>query len=84
MLMQLFKKIRDLNGWSKYKQAKKLRISQTQLQHYEKLPVSTREILLVELQETSGLTVQEFWDMLAREVKPALKARIKKLQDTNL
>lgn len=75
MLMQLFKKIRDLHGWSKYRQAKKLRISQTSLQHYEDTPVSNREMLLVQLQEISGLSVQDFWEMLVKEVKPAMKAK---------
>lgn len=78
MLMQIFKKIRDLKGWSKYKMAKSLRITQTQLNHYENQPVSTREMILIKLQEESGLSVDEFWQLLSREVKPADKNRIRK------
>lgn len=82
MLVQIFKKIRDINGWSAYKMAKSLKITQTQLKHYEEQPVSTREMLLVKLQEISGMSVHQFWEMLEKEVKPADKARIKKAQES--
>lgn len=79
MLMDIFKKVRKSKGWKPYKMAKELRIGQTSLSHYEKQPVSMREMLLVRLQELSGLSVEEFWDLLKEEVAPAEKARIKRL-----
>lgn len=78
MLMQVYKKIREKLGWSSYQLAKHLRISQTQLKHYEKQPVSTREMMIVKLQKLSGLPVQEFWELLEKEVEPADRKRIKK------
>jgi len=78
MLVQVYKKIRKLKDWTPYQLAKSLKISQTQLKHYEDQPVSTREMLLVRLQRLSGLSVQDFWDLLEKEVDPADKERIKK------
>lgn len=68
MLMQLIKTIRKKKGWTAYRMSRELEISQTSLNHYEGQPPSNREKLLVKLQEVSGLSVADFWDMLKKEV----------------
>lgn len=67
--MELYKKIKKLKGWKDYAMAKALGITQTQLKHYEKNPISTREVNLVKLQQLSGLSAAEFWDLLEREAR---------------
>ena len=69
MLMQLFKTIKKKKGWTSYKMSKELGISQTSLNHYEDQPPSNRERLLVKLQEISGMSITEFWELMAKEVK---------------
>lgn len=80
--VELYKKIKKSNGWTSYKMAKELGISQTQLQHYEKQPISTRELILVRLFEVSDIPLPDFWEALSKEAKDARKRRLKaKLDD---
>lgn len=69
MLMQLFETIKKNKKWSNYRLAKELGIPQTSLNHYMNQPASTREKMLVKLQEVSGLSVEDFWGLLKKEVK---------------
>ena len=71
--MDIFKKIKKLKGWNDYKMAQKLGIPQSSLKHYALKPVSTREKLLINLQEISGMSVDEFWNLLKHEVRQAKK-----------
>lgn len=71
--MELYKKVRKSKGWKRYKMAKELRITQTQLKHYEDQPISTRELLLVRLQKVSGASDAEMWS--------AIKAEAEKYED---
>lgn len=69
MLMQLFETIKKNKKWSNYRLAKELGIPQTSLNHYMNQPASTREKMLIKLQEVSGLSVDDFWTLLRKEVK---------------
>lgn len=69
MLMQLFETIKKNKKWSNYRLAKELGIPQTSLNHYMNQPASTREKMLIKLQEVSGLSVDDFWVLLKKEVK---------------
>lgn len=80
-IMEIYKSIRKSKGWTPYKMAKALRISQTQLSHYEKMPISQREMLLVRMQELSGLTLSEFWEVLKEEARVAEKKKLKAIID---
>ena len=85
MWVKLLSKIKKKRDWSGYKMADEIGISQTQLKHYEAKGPSTRELILVRLQEISGLSVEEFWDALKEEVaeleKELLKKKMTKLQN---
>lgn len=77
--MELYKIIREkFCGNVPNRLAKALRITLTTLKHYEQMPVSTREILLVKLQKLSGLSVAEFWALLEKEATKEDRARRKK------
>lgn len=75
--VELYKKIKNSQGWTHYQMAKELGISQTQYKHYENNPISTREIILVRLFEASGLSLDEFWESLSKEAKAAYKKKVK-------
>jgi len=68
MQMQIIEKIRNRKKWSMYEMAKQLGISQTSLKHYVAYPPGNREKILINLQEISGLSVEDFWEMLKKEV----------------
>lgn len=68
-IVDLYQKIMKSKGYSGYEMARKLGITQTQFKHYLKKPISTREVLLVRLQEMSGLSEADFWGLLKREAK---------------
>jgi transcriptional regulator with XRE-family HTH domain len=79
--VEIIKSIKKSLGWTSYKMAAELGITPTQLAHYEKLPISTRELMLVRLQELSGLSVSEFWSRLKVEAETERKKRIKRRID---
>ena len=79
--VDIYKRVRKSKAWNEYQMSKSLRINQTQLRHYEGNPISTREILLVKLHELSGMSLQEFWEMLKEEALNEDKKRRKKIID---
>lgn len=79
-LVDLYEKIRKSKGYTHYELAKALGISQTQLSHYTEKPISTRELLIVALQELSGLSVSDFWDILKKEAKAETSRRLGRKQ----
>jgi transcriptional regulator with XRE-family HTH domain len=79
--MQILKSIKKSKGWTDYKMADALGLTSTQLKHYEKLPISTRELMLIRLQELSGLSVEEFWAKLKSEAEIERSVRLKKKID---
>lgn len=78
--VELYKNIREKRFDNRNQLAKALRITLTQLKHYETLPISTREILLVKLQKISGMSVTDFWKMLEIEATKVDRARRKAAQ----
>lgn len=76
--VEIFEKITKLKGWNSYRLAKALGIPQSSLRHYARKPVSTREKLLVELQKISGLSIEDFWALLERDVKSVQQNEVKK------
>lgn len=73
--VELYRSIKEKKFDNGNQLAKALRISLTQLKHYETLPISTREILLVKLQRLSGMSVTEFWKLLEAEATKEDRAR---------
>lgn len=73
MQMQIIEKIRKAKKWSMYEMAKQLSISQTSLKHYVAHPPGNREKILINLQAISGLSVDDFWETLKREVVKEIK-----------
>lgn len=80
-LVDIYKKIKKSKGWTTYKMAKQLGISQTQLMHYESQPISTREIILTKLFSLSEMELKDFWGCLEKEAKDARKKKIKAIMD---
>lgn len=76
--VEIFEKIAKLKGWNSYRLAKALGIPQSSLRHYSRKPISTREKMLVELQKISGLSIEEFWALLERDVKSAQQNGVNK------
>jgi DNA-binding XRE family transcriptional regulator len=69
MGVQTFRIIREMLGWTRYKMAKELGISQTQYDYLEREAKSTQTKLLIKLKKVSGLSGNEFWKIFEREVK---------------
>jgi transcriptional regulator with XRE-family HTH domain len=71
MAMQIFKIIRQKLGWTRYKMAKELGISQTQYDYLEQKAVNAAIKTLLKLQEVSErellMPLQEFWGLLKRK-----------------
>jgi transcriptional regulator with XRE-family HTH domain len=69
MLVHLVKEIRVSKGWSGYKMAKALGVSQTQLNYMERQAKSIRTDILIRLWEVSGLDGSEFLERVKAELK---------------
>lgn len=71
MGMQIFKTIRDRLGWTRYKLAKSLGISQTQYDYLERKAANAQAKILIKLQDIAErellITLDEFWALLKRE-----------------
>lgn len=70
MFVQVFEKIRERKGWTKYKLAKELGISSTQLNYYENRAKSVNTRVLIRLRSVSGLSWGAFGELLEAEVRP--------------
>lgn len=68
MGMELFRKIRELLGVTKYRMAKSLGVSPTHYEHFESAGKRVTLLQLVKLKELSGLPVTKFWELLEEEV----------------
>lgn len=63
-----FRKIRKKLGWTSYKMAKELGISQTQYNYCEREAKSVNTKTLFKLQRISGIPLEEFWKMVEKDV----------------
>lgn len=77
MLMQLFETIRKRKGFTKYRLAKSLEISPTQLNAYIKAKVPKILEVLIKLEEIGGLSPGESLEIVKREIKPVKKKKTK-------
>ena len=62
--VETFRIIREKLGWNKYTMDKNLGISQKKLNYCEKKAATVNHKLLIKLQELSGMSVQEFWNLV--------------------
>lgn len=63
-----FRRVRKKLGWTAYKMAKALEISQTQYNYCEQKAQSVNTKTLVKLQKISGIPINEFWEMVKKDV----------------
>lgn len=69
MLVELVKDIRESKGWTRYRMAKELGVSQTQLNYMETKAKSIRTDIIVRLWEVSGWSGNEFMRRVKKELK---------------
>ena len=69
MLVELVKDIRISKGWTAYKMAKTLGVSQTQLNYMERKAKSIRTDILIKLWEVSGLSGDNFLAKVRKELR---------------
>lgn len=63
MGVETFKKVREKLGWTHYKMAKALDISQTQYKYLEENAKSCQTKVLLKLFEVSKMSDAEFWKL---------------------
>lgn len=67
MAVQAFKIIRESLGWTRYKMAKELGVSESHLRHIEENGEDTRGKNLIKLQKVSGLSPTKFWQIYTQQ-----------------
>lgn len=63
MSVETFKKVRERLGWTQYKMAKELDISQTQYKYLEEKAKSCQTKILLKLFEVSEMSDSDFWKL---------------------
>lgn len=67
MGLQVFRIIREKLGWSQYKLAQEIGVSQSHLRYLEEKAKNTQTKTLIRLQKVSGLSPAKFWEILEKE-----------------
>lgn len=65
--MQIFRKIREKLGWTRYKMASELRVSPSHLAYIEDKAKDTKTEILIRLKIISGMSAEQFWKLLEKE-----------------